>query len=72
MNSPVDRARFILVVEDQASPGDAPAGRRLARVLKGLLRWAGFRCREVRELPAPAPAASQGAGNASTVTDTTV
>jgi hypothetical protein len=42
---------YTLTVEDVAGPGDAPAGRRLARLLKLLLRSFGFKRMSVTQAP---------------------
>lgn len=48
--APEERPKYVIVVE--ALPAPAPPERRLARLLKALLRGYGFRCLEVREAEA--------------------
>jgi hypothetical protein len=47
------RPDFRLTIRDLAPPGDATTDVRLRRMLKAALRWFGFRCVKVEELPAP-------------------
>jgi hypothetical protein len=43
-----DRPEYLLRL--RAAPGDVPPGRRLARLLKALLRSYGMKCLDVREI----------------------
>lgn len=59
--------RYLLVLE--AKPDPRPPAARLRRFLKAVLRAAGFRCIEVREITTPAtgpeiiPSVSKGESN---------
>jgi hypothetical protein len=47
------RPDFRITIRDLAPPGDATTDVRLRRMLKAALRWFGFRCVKVEEVPAP-------------------
>jgi len=48
-----DRAKYILTLQDNGKPTDAPPGRRLAMLLKIALRGMGMKCLDVKEEPSP-------------------
>jgi hypothetical protein len=55
VTAPADPPHFLVELAPLPSAGtDAPPGRRLARVLKALLRWGRFRRVSVAEVPAKA------------------
>jgi hypothetical protein len=47
------RPDFRITVRDLAPPGDVTTDVRLRRMLKAALRWFGFRCVKVEEVPRP-------------------